>query len=357
MVIDRISGKIQDESTFWNLGDYLGEDRVIFFNNSQVLQARIRLKNQKYIRPDGSDGIIHDGEILFCKKISPTRFEALVRPGNKFRIENKIVFPEWYIEVIAQTESGRIFEAHGVDIDTLMDQYWALPLPPYITYSKEKEKDYQTTFALKKGSIAAPTASLHFTSELLERLPNKKYYLTLHVGLGTFKGIDTDDIREYNIHEEVIEIDIRLFEDIAYLKSEQKKIVAVGTTVCRSIESLPYVWQEMDINDRNKFSPEINIYWDTLTKEKEQKNFIHNLVIDYELGIMNFSTSIYIYPGESFLLVDDLITNFHLPQSSLLVLVSAFIWSEEAREIYRYAIEKKYRFFSFWDGMYIRWEK
>lgn len=94
MVIDRISGKIQDESTFWNLGDYLGEDRVIFFNNSQVLQARIRLKNQKYIRPDGSDGIIHDGEILFCKKISPTRFEALVRPGNKFRIENKIVFPE-----------------------------------------------------------------------------------------------------------------------------------------------------------------------------------------------------------------------------------------------------------------------
>lgn len=145
------------------------------------------------------------------------------------------------------------------------------------------------------------------------------------MGLGTFKGIDTDDIREYNIHEEVIEIDIRLFEDIAYLKSEQKKIVAVGTTVCRSIESLPYVWQEMDINDRNKFSPEINIYWDTLTKEKEQKNFIHNLVIDYELGIMNFSTSIYIYPGESFLLVDDLITNFHLPQSSLLVLVSAFI--------------------------------
>jgi S-adenosylmethionine:tRNA ribosyltransferase-isomerase len=117
-----------------------------------------------------------------------------------------------------------------------------LPLPPYIEYSREKESDYQTTFARIDGSVAAPTASLHFTSELIDRIENQKEYLTLHVGLGTFKGIQTPDIRDYDIHREKIEIKIDVFEKIASLKARNKKIVAVGTTACRTLESLPYLW-------------------------------------------------------------------------------------------------------------------
>lgn len=235
-----------------------------------------------------------------------------------------------------------------------MNLYGELPLPPYIEYSKEKEKDYQTSFALKDGSVAAPTASLHFTKELMEQIPHEKFFLTLHVGLGTFKGIDTEDIRDYAIHEERAEIDTSLFEIIRKLKTEGKKIVAVGTTACRTLESLPYVWKFLNEKDRSTFSDEVQKYWDSLTKNLEKKDYIHALVINYQLSIINFSTSIYIYPGETFTIVDELITNFHLPESSLLVLVSTLLGKENTMNIYREAIEKKYRFYSFGDGMYIK---
>ena len=147
---------------------------------------------------------------------------------------------------------------------------------------------------------------------------------------------------------------MRLFESISRLKSANKKIVAVGTTVCRSLESLPYVWQELKDEEREKFPPEVQTYWNFVIKDLTSQDFIHNLIINYQLSIINFSTSIYIYPGSTFHVVDDLITNFHLPESSLLVLISAFMGKEEAKDIYRKAIEKQYRFFSFGDGMYIK---
>ena len=147
---------------------------------------------------------------------------------------------------------------------------------------------------------------------------------------------------------------MHLFESISRLKSANKKVVAVGTTVCRSLESLPYVWREMRKEDKEKYTSETQIYWDTLTQNIESKNFIHNLSINYPVSAITFSTSIYIYPGSVFHVVDDLITNFHLPESSLLVLISAFIGKEETKDIYKKAIEKQYRFFSFGDGMYIK---
>ncbi len=145
-----------------------------------------------------------------------------------------------------------------------------------------------------------------------------------------------------------------IFDRIAGLKRDGKKILAVGTTVCRTLESLTYVWRAMRDEDRARYHIETQIYWNTLIENLEIKNFIHTLIINHQLSIINFSTSIYIYPGYRFKVVDDLITNFHLPESSLLMLVSAFLGVEETRKIYQQAIEQKYRFFSFGDGMYIK---
>ena len=149
------------------------------------------------------------------------------------------------------TDTGRILETHGTSIETMMEQYGELPLPPYIEYSREKESDYQTSFARIDGSVAAPTASLHFTKELLDTLDIPKEYITLHVGLGTFKGIDVDDIRDYQIHEETIEIEQGIFEKIAAYKKNGQKLIAVGTTVCRTLESLPSLWKAFSESTRS----------------------------------------------------------------------------------------------------------
>ena len=252
------------------------------------------------------------------------------------------------------TDEGRMCQVSGISLGEMMEIYGELPLPPYIKYSKEKEADYQTSFASKDGSVAAPTASLHFTNELLGKIKNEKYFLTLHVGLGTFKGIDTDDIRDYAIHKEKAEVPLSIFEALFEMKNSGKKVVAVGTTACRTLESLPFVWKLLDSKNREIFSEKVVAYWDSITESLEQETYINSFIINYQLSIINFSTSIYIYPGKSFHVVDELITNFHLPESSLLVLVSALMGKEKIMNIYRQAIEKKYRFFSFGDGMYIK---
>lgn len=350
IVVEKKNGSIIWESTFWNLDQYIPDNRVIFFNNSRVIPARIPLKDKKIIREDGSEWVITSWEILFYKKWRDNQFEALVRPGSKFKKHTKIYFPEWYLEVKEITESGRLMEASDVNIFSLMEKYWELPLPPYIKYNEEKEKDYQTVFAEKNGSVAAPTASLHFTRELLEKLENEKYYISLHVGLWTFKWIDVDDIREYKIHGETIEVPKNIFSTIALLKNWGKKIVAVWTTVCRTLESLPYLWKALDLEQRQGYNISVQNFWDSLLIQEE--SYISNISV-HESSYY-FETQIYIFPGKSFFITDDLITNFHLPKSSLLVLVSAFLGKEITQKIYTYVIRNNYRFFSFWDGMYIR---
>lgn len=354
MIIDRDTGWLREESTFWNLDKYIPEDRVIFFNNSRVLRARIRLKNIKMQWPDWKENILSDGEILFCQKQLDGGFEALVRPGKKFKVGTKIYFEKWYLEVTGISESGRYLRAYDISIEEVMNTYGELPLPPYIEYDTSKEVDYQTTFAEKDGSVAAPTASLHFTKELLWKLPHKKEYVTLHVGLGTFKWVDTTDIRDYHIHHEMIEISSNLFTRIADLKSDDKKILAVGTTVCRTIESLPYLWKVLQKKGELNFSEETKKYWDVLCEDIPEEDYIVWVEHDSKNNSILFSTEIYLYPGKKFYLVDDLITNFHLPESTLLMLVCAFSRYESLLSVYKYAIEKWYRFFSFWDGMYIR---
>lgn len=356
MVIDRITGELCSETTFWNLNNYLGDNRVIFFNDSRVIRSRIILENIPYIKPDKSTWILIHGEIFYLSSISENTFSALIRPGNRFKIGTIFQIHEYTIEVIEITESGRILRIQGWNIPDFLETYGSLPLPPYITYSKEKEIDYQTSFAKTDGSVAAPTASLHFTRELIEKIPNPKEYVTLHVGLGTFQWIQTPDIRDYNIHAEHVEISMDIFEKISHIRENNQKIVAVGTTATRTLESLPYLWWELDENAKNLFNAKTRKYWDTLTKDLTKQKWIHSPIFNIKLCTLHFETSIYITPGYEFLIVDDLITNFHLSESSLLVLVSAFLGYEETRKIYKYAIDEWYRFYSFGDGMYIRWK-
>jgi S-adenosylmethionine:tRNA ribosyltransferase-isomerase len=354
MVIDRESGNLEAETIFWNLNQHLGDDRVIFFNDSRVVRSRIAMQGVNYIKPDGTNTVLTDGEIFYLSTKNENEFEALIRPGNKFKIGTIFIIGDYKIKVVAMTDTGRVLEIKWWSINEFLADHGTLPLPPYIEYSREKESDYQTSFARIDGSVAAPTASLHFTSELIDRIENQKEYLTLHVGLGTFKGIQTPDIRDYDIHREKIEIKIDVFEKIASLKTRNKKIVAVGTTACRTLESLPYLWWSLSHDKKNILDANTRNYWNSLTETLEKQNWIHNITFNVEFWILNFETSIYITPGYQFNIMDDLITNFHLGESSLLVLVSAFLGYDATMDIYRYAVSERYRFYSFGDGMYIR---
>jgi S-adenosylmethionine:tRNA ribosyltransferase-isomerase len=356
LVCDQENGSILKKCRFIDLPDILEKDRVLFFNNSRVLPARITLKDQKILREDGSIGTISEWEILFCQKMQNGEFEALVRPGAKFRKWTKILFDEGNIEVIDTTSSGRLLMANEVSIDFLMEKYGQLPLPPYIEYSKEKEDDYQTSFAKTNGSVAAPTASLHFTETLMQAIHNPKEYVTLHVWLGTFKWIDVDDIRHYQIHRETIEIDRDIFEKIYLHYTQNQKIIAIGTTTCRTLESLPALWNNLDSLLQSEFPIEVQNYWNE-KKPRNTNNWISHINFDHQTWKIHFSTAIYITPGHVFQVIDELITNFHLPESSLLVLVSALMGLENMRKVYQHAIWEKYRFFSFGDGMYIRTKK
>ena len=356
MVIDRDSGKLQSEDTFWNIDQHLGDDRVIFFNDSRVVRSRVVLSDIPYTKWDGTSWVLKDGEIFYLSTTSENEFEALVRPGNKFKIGTVFTIGEYQVSVVEVTEAGRVLRINNweLTIENFLATYGALPLPPYIEYSAEKEVDYQTSFARTDGSVAAPTASLHFTSELMERIKTPKEYLTLHVGLGTFKGIATPDIRDYDIHREKIEIELDIFARIANIKTQNKRIVAVGTTVCRTLESLPYLWLSIDQDRSNILDANTRNYWNHLTETLEKQDWIHDIAFDSSLWVLSFETSIYITPGYIFRIIDDLVTNFHLGESSLLVLVSAFIGYDATMRLYEHAIENRYRFYSFGDGMYIR---
>jgi S-adenosylmethionine:tRNA ribosyltransferase-isomerase len=355
MVIDKNSGIITTETTFWNIDTQLGDGRVIFFNNSRVLRARVRLSRVSILRKDGTTGLIEDGEIFYLKTIDTRTIEALVRPGNKFREWTTIYIGDAVVRVKGTTDVGRILEVNeSASIYEFLERYGSLPLPPYIQYSEEKEKDYQTSFASQDGSVAAPTASLHFTRELMDKIVNPKEYVTLHVWLGTFKWLDTDDIREYAIHREAATVNREIFAKICEYKAEWKKIVAVGTTACRTLESLPSLWKSLPWEIQESYDANIREYWNTLSRNSRSQNWIYR--VHPRQNEIYFETEIYIVPGYIFSIVDDLVTNFHLGESSLLVLVSAFLWYEKTMEIYRYAISQQYRFYSFWDGMYIRWK-
>ena len=314
MVLHRDTKQIEDK-TFKDIIDYLEPGDCLVRNNTKVIPARLYGK----IIGKTSEKLV---EFLLLKQLENDNWEVMVRPGKKLRQGAKVEFGEGLLkaEILEVMENGNRkvhFEYNGI-FNEILDQIGLMPLPPYITESLKDKNRYQTVYAKYEGSAAAPTAGLHFTEELLEKIKNKGVEIenvTLHVGIGTFRPVKVENIEEHTMHTEHYYIKNEDAEKINKAKKEGHKIIAVGTTSCRVLES---------IADENG-----------MVKETEG------------------DTSIFIYPGYKFKCIDRLITNFHLPESTLIMLVSSLATKEFIMEAYNKAVEEKYRFFSFGDAMLI----
>lgn len=315
MLVYNKNTKQIEQKIFRDILEYLTPNDVLVFNRSKVIPARI------YGHREGKPEEVV--EILLLKKLSTSAYECLVKPGKKFKVGAVIVFSDnLKAEVKSIQETGeRILDfttKTSEPIEVEFDRIGEMPLPPYI---KEKLKDksrYQTVYAKEEGSSAAPTAGLHFTKELLEKIKAKGVQLeevVLHVGLGTFRPVKVDNVENHIMHSEEYFVDKETAERLTKAKAEGKRIIAVGTTSVRTLE--------------------------TVTDEKGVVHAGHG------------STQIFIYPPYKFKAVDGLITNFHLPESTLLMLVSSLITKEELFRCYDLAIKERYRFFSFGDCMFI----
>lgn len=313
LVLDKETGEISHR-VFKDIEEMLSPGDCIVINNTKVIPARL-------IGERKNTGA--RVEILLLKRIDKDRWETLVYPGKKAKPGNIIVFGQGLLEAeICEVINGgnRIvcFSYEGV-FEELLDKLGQMPLPPYITESLKDKSRYQTVYAKNDGSAAAPTAGLHFTEELLERLRAKGVRiaeLTLHVGLGTFRPVKTENIDDHIMHSEYFELEKSQADIINETKKNGNRVVVIGTTSCRTLES---------IADENG-----------VLREKSG------------------TTDIFIYPGYKFRIVDNLITNFHLPESTLLMLVSALAGKENIMRAYDQAIKMGYRFFSFGDAMFIK---
>ncbi|GIW49046.1 MAG: S-adenosylmethionine:tRNA ribosyltransferase-isomerase [Caloramator sp.] len=313
MVLDKKTGEIEHR-IFRDIIEFLNEGDCLVLNNSRVIPARLF-----GVKEETGANV----EFVLLKRIDRDKWETLVKPGKKARIGSKFIFGDGELrcEVLDNTESGgRIieFKYEGV-FEQILDRLGNMPLPPYIKAELKDRERYQTVYSKVEGSAAAPTAGLHFTNELLERIKNKGVkiaYLTLHVGLGTFRPVKVENIEEHKMHSEFYMIDEENAKIINNTKKNGKRIIAVGTTSCRTLETA---------SDENGFV-------------KPQSGW----------------TDIFIYPGYKFKCVDSLITNFHLPESTLIMLVSALAGREKVLNAYNTAVKEKYRFFSFGDAMFIK---
>lgn len=311
MVLDRKTGAIEHKH-FYNIIDYLHKGDVLVLNNTKVMPSRI------YGHKEDTDAKI---EFLLLKETKKDCYECLVRPARRVKVGTKVRFSdELEAEVLEKYDEGMIlakFNYEGIFIEKL-DKLGEMPLPPYI-HKKLKDQDrYQTIYADKLGSAAAPTAGLHFTKELLEQIKEKGVqieYVTLHIGLGTFRPMTVEHIEDHHMHSEWFKMDEGTAERLNQAKAEGRRIVAVGTTSTRTLEA-------------------IYTKYNTFKATQEE-------------------TSIFIFPGYKFKAIDALITNFHLPKSTLVMLVSAFSTRENILNAYKEAIKDGYRFFSFGDSMFI----
>ncbi len=313
MKIDRISGEITHDH-FYNITDYLCSGDLLVMNDSRVFPARIM-----GVKED--TGVVC--EFLLLNQRSQNEWETLVRPGRRLKVGARVKFSdELTAEVIEVIDDGnRIvrFEYEGVFFD-ILDRIGQMPLPPYIT-EKLKDKDrYNTIYCHETGSAAAPTAGLHFTDNVFAKLNEKGVetaYVTLHVGLGTFRPVKEENILDHKMHVEHFSIPEETAEKIRQCKERGGRIIAVGTTSCRTLESAA------------------------------------GFTEDGSVTACSHDTGIFIYPGYKFKIIDGLITNFHLPESTLIMLVSAFLGKEKTLAAYETAIKERYRFFSFGDSTII----
>ena len=313
MVVGREDGSITHKH-FYDIIDYLNPGDCLVINDTKVIPARLM-----GVKPDTGASI----EVLLLKRKEEKVWETLVKPGKKMKVGAKVEFGDGLLkgEVIDIVEEGNRlirFEYEGI-WEELLDQLGQMPLPPYITHQLKDKNRYQTVYAEHEGSAAAPTAGLHFTKELLQQIKDKGVdiaHVTLHVGLGTFRPVKVDNILDHHMHSEFYMVDQEAADKINAAKARGNQVISVGTTSTRTIES---------VADEN--------------------------------GLMRAAsgwTDIFIYPGYQFKVVDSLITNFHLPESTLLMLVSALSTRENMLHAYEVAVQERYRFFSFGDAMFIQ---
>ncbi|KUO74018.1 MAG: S-adenosylmethionine:tRNA ribosyltransferase-isomerase [Desulfosporosinus sp. BRH_c37] len=312
MVLNRDSERIEHH-TFRDLGSLLRKGDVLVLNNTRVIPAR--LIGEK----EGTEGKI---EVLLLKRLELDVWEALVKPGKRLKVGQKVRFGSGILtgELLDILENGnrRIYFTYSGVFETILDALGQMPLPPYITAQLEDQERYQTVYAKERGSVAAPTAGLHFTPELLGSLQKKGVEIVeilLHVGLGTFRPVKVENIQDHLMHSEYYSVDQEAAEQINRAKQEERRVIAVGTTAARTLESVG--------NDQGRVIPGVG--W----------------------------TDIFIYPGYSFKVVDVLLTNFHFPKSTLVMLVSALAGRELTIKAYELAVLERYRFYSFGDAMLI----
>lgn len=314
MKIDRTSGEIKHDH-FYNICDYLKEGDLLVMNDSKVFPARIF-----GVKPDTGAAV----QFLLLDKLSETRWEVMVKPGKRLKPGAKVDFSGLMTaEIIDVAEGGnRIaeFSFKESSIYEVLDKIGQMPLPPYITAKLENKDRYNTIYSNEIGSAAAPTAGLHFTERVFDSLKEKGVdtaFVTLHVGLGTFRPVKEDNILDHKMHIEHYSIPEETARKIAECKAKGGRVIAVGTTSCRTLESAA------GLNEDRRIDP------------------------------VSEDTGIFIYPGYEFKAIDGLITNFHLPESTLIMLVSAFLGREKTLNAYKQAIKERYRFFSFGDSMII----
>ena len=312
MLVDRSTGEISHRH-FYEIIDSLNPGDLLVANDSRVLPARI------YGVKDETGARV---EFLLLRQLTGNRWETLCKPGKKAREGASFTFGDGLLKATVaevKDDGNRIvdFECDENFFATL-DKIGQMPLPPYITEELKDKERYQTVYSHELGSAAAPTAGLHFTTELMQRIKDKGVsiaYVTLHVGLGTFRPVKVDDVTNHKMHSEHYEIPEETARLINETKNNGGRVIAVGTTSCRTLESVASFYGEI----------------------KPCEGF----------------TDIFIYPGYEFKVLDGLITNFHLPESTLIMLVSAFAGYDNVMNAYKTAVEEKYRFFSFGDAMFI----
>lgn len=326
LVLHKKTGEMSHH-VFHEILDYLQEGDCLVLNNTRVIPAR--LLGQK---EDGGAAV----EILLLKRRENDVWETLVRPGKKLREGARVVFGGGALhaeirEVLPDGNRLVHFEYEGI-FEEVLDRLGEMPLPPYIKHELKDRNRYNTVYAKYDGSAAAPTAGLHFTKELLERVEEKGVklaYVTLHVGLGTFRPVKVEDVREHRMHTEWFQVTKEAADAINSAKAFGHRVICVGTTSCRTVESAAQLFLEKRQNGEESGA---DLQW---------------------VAPCSGDTSIFIYPGFSFRVMDALITNFHLPESTLLMLVSALAGRENILRAYEEAVRQKYRFFSFGDAMLI----
>ena len=312
MLLDKNTGAIEHK-VFKDIIDYLNPGDCLVLNNTKVIPARLMGVRE------GTGASI---EVLLLKRRENDIWEVLVKPGKKARPGDRIIFGEGKLtaEVLDVVEDGNRlikFFYEGV-FEAVLDELGQMPLPPYITHKLQDKNRYQTVYARNEGSAAAPTAGLHFTKELLEKIKEKGVNvvsITLHVGLGTFRPVKVDKIEEHHMHTETFNISKEAADTINRTRAAGGRVIAVGTTSCRTLESAA--------------------------------------ADDGTIPARSGDTDIFIYPGYKFKAIDCLITNFHLPESTLIMLVSALAGRDNIMNAYETAVKERYRFFSFGDAMFI----